>query len=470
MSSRLWKTFLGVVGIVILSCSILRAQELNIAGKSITLEAQFEKALEEYEQLSAEVSKKKLTLVTPLNGKRMRVSQLRNQTDMLLLKRSERLSLVERIEEQNTGQADQIDFIDALVVDHLSNFDTLIHPAEDQLYRPRFTELRNKKNEGASREEQMLAQLEVIDLSFERIEKALGGYSFDGKAVNEAGDILEGSISLTGPTAYFAGGDKQSVGELEFETNSLLPELSTVPDIAIDQINALSSGGSTVFPIDITLGQAKEFGQTEWSLGQHVEKGGMVGYVILGFAAVALLIVLVKMLDLSRVRGLHSVPVADLIEHRLTQGNDEALALAEKKPFPANRVLSVALKYADHQSDVIEEVIIGEIRNVKTRLERLLPFLAIIAATSPLMGLLGTVVGMIKTFSLITVFGSGNAQSFSAGISEALVTTEFGLIVAIPALILHGVLLRSAREKLGSLEDLASEFVISLQESRKESA
>ena len=65
MSSRLWKTFLGVVGIVILSCSILRAQELNIAGKSITLEAQFEKALEEYEQLSAEVSKKKLTLVTP---------------------------------------------------------------------------------------------------------------------------------------------------------------------------------------------------------------------------------------------------------------------------------------------------------------------------------------------------------------------------------------------------------------------
>jgi biopolymer transport protein ExbB len=185
---------------------------------------------------------------------------------------------------------------------------------------------------------------------------------------------------------------------------------------------------------------------------------------------VALLIVLVKMLDLSRVRGLHGVPVADLIEHRLTKGNEEALALAEKKPFPANRVLSVALKYADHQSDVIEEVIIGEIRNVKTRLERLLPFLAIIAATSPLMGLLGTVVGMIKTFSLITVFGSGNAQSFSAGISEALVTTEFGLIVAIPALILHGVLLRSAREKLGSLEDLASEFVISLQESRKESA
>jgi biopolymer transport protein ExbB len=114
---------------------------------------------------------------------------------------------------------------------------------------------------------------------------------------------------------------------------------------------------------------------------------------------------------------------------------------------------------------VIEEVIIGEIRTVKTSLERLLPFLAITAATAPLMGLLGTVVGMIKTFSLITVFGSGNAASFSSGISEALITTEFGLVVAIPALIVHGILLRAARERLGALEDLASEFLISLQES-----
>ena len=470
MSSRLWKSLCGIIGILALLTLKLPAQDLNIAGKTITLEAQLDKAIAEYEQLSAEIAEKKLALVTPLNNKRIRGSQLRNQTDMLLLKRSERLSVVERIEEQNTGQAEQIDFIDALVVDHLSNFDTVIHPAEDQLYRPRFTELRNKKNEGASREEQMLAQLEVLDLSFERIEKALGGYRFSGNAVNESGDILEGSITLIGPTAYFAGGDNQSVGELEFETNSLLPELSAVPEISLDQIKALASGSSTALPIDITLGQAKEFGQTEWSLEDHVEKGGMVGFVILGFAGVAVLIVLLKILDLSRVRGLHAVPVVDLIEHRLNHGNDEALALAEKKPFPANRVLSVALKYADHQADVIEEVIIGEIRNVKTRLERMLPFLAIIAATSPLMGLLGTVVGMIKTFSLITVFGSGNAQSFSAGISEALVTTEFGLIVAIPTLIVHGVLLRSAREKLGALEDLASEFVISLQETRKESA
>jgi biopolymer transport protein ExbB len=68
------------------------------------------------------------------------------------------------------------------------------------------------------------------------------------------------------------------------------------------------------------------------------------------------------------------------------------------------------------------------------------------------MGLLGTVVGMIKTFQLITVFGTGDARSLSSGISEALVTTELGLFVAIPSLIVHGILNRMARTKWGQLE------------------
>lgn len=85
--------------------------------------------------------------------------------------------------------------------------------------------------------------------------------------------------------------------------------------------------------------------------------------------------------------------------------------------------------------------------------------MAITAAAAPLLGLLGTVTGMIKTFNLITIFGTGDAKSLSSGISEALVTTELGLIVAIPALILHGILSRMAKEKLGTLEQTALSFI-----------
>jgi biopolymer transport protein ExbB len=75
------------------------------------------------------------------------------------------------------------------------------------------------------------------------------------------------------------------------------------------------------------------------------------------------------------------------------------------------------------------------------------------------MGLLGTVIGMIRTFHLITVFGTGDAKSLSSGISEALITTALGLIVAIPTLILHGALSRMAKRKLGILEELSVAFV-----------
>ena len=65
---------------------------------------------------------------------------------------------------------------------------------------------------------------------------------------------------------------------------------------------------------------------------------------------------------------------------------------------------------------------------------------------------------MIKTFNLITIFGTGDAKSLSSGISEALVTTELGLIVAIPSLIMHGLLSRMARQKVGDMEQAAVSF------------
>jgi biopolymer transport protein ExbB len=85
--------------------------------------------------------------------------------------------------------------------------------------------------------------------------------------------------------------------------------------------------------------------------------------------------------------------------------------------------------------------------------------MALTAAAAPLLGLLGTVTGMINTFKLITVFGTGDASNLASGISQALVTTELGLVVAIPSLIIHGLLSRMARQKLGDLEQIAVGFI-----------
>ena len=85
-------------------------------------------------------------------------------------------------------------------------------------------------------------------------------------------------------------------------------------------------------------------------------------------------------------------------------------------------------------------------------------FRSVIGGVAPLLGLLGTVTGMIHTFKLVTIFGSGEAHLLSGGISEALVTTEAGLVIAIPVLIAHAYFHRRVKSIIAGLELMISEF------------
>ena len=84
--------------------------------------------------------------------------------------------------------------------------------------------------------------------------------------------------------------------------------------------------------------------------------------------------------------------------------------------------------------------------------------IATCVALCPLLGLLGTVTGIINTFKMITVFGTGDPKTLSGGISEALITTKFGLVVAIPSLIIHAFLSRTAKGKIDGMEQAAISF------------
>jgi biopolymer transport protein ExbB len=89
----------------------------------------------------------------------------------------------------------------------------------------------------------------------------------------------------------------------------------------------------------------------------------------------------------------------------------------------------------------------------RNRLERWLGAIAMTAAVSPLLGLLGTVSGMITTFKAMTLFGAGDARAVSGGIAEALITTELGLVVAIPALLAHALMSRRVKNYFAQLEN-----------------
>lgn len=94
-----------------------------------------------------------------------------------------------------------------------------------------------------------------------------------------------------------------------------------------------------------------------------------------------------------------------------------------------------------------------------TTLQRGLPTLKILAAIAPLLGLLGTVVGLIETFQSITLFGAGDPALMAGGISQALVTTVLGLIAAIPLILLHSMLMGRSRRLFNILEEQSAGII-----------
>jgi len=118
-------------------------------------------------------------------------------------------------------------------------------------------------------------------------------------------------------------------------------------------------------------------------------------------------------------------------------------------------MLAAGIEHLKEPRELIEEVMYETVITTRQKLQGLLPFISVCAASAPLLGLLGTVTGIINTFKLITVFGSGDVKTLSSGISEALITTEFGLIVAIPSLLMHAFLSRKARGVVGQMETVA---------------
>ena len=145
---------------------------------------------------------------------------------------------------------------------------------------------------------------------------------------------------------------------------------------------------------------------------------------------------------------------------QLKRGEMDAAKLKTlKQSSPLGRILAAGLGNAYHGREVMKESIQEAGRHAVLTLEKYLNTLGTIAQITPLLGLLGTVVGMIDVFTVITLQGTGDANALSGGISEALITTAAGLTIGIPALIFHRFFLRRIDELMVSMEQEASKLV-----------
>ncbi|MET0026528.1 MAG: MotA/TolQ/ExbB proton channel family protein [Candidatus Thiodiazotropha sp.] len=168
-----------------------------------------------------------------------------------------------------------------------------------------------------------------------------------------------------------------------------------------------------------------------------VKSGGWLMLPIIACSIVALGIVIERFWSLQRKKVMPDY----LMKQILQLHKDKKLNLADikklKSSSPLGRILAAGLVNRNHDKDVMKEAIEEVGRQVVHELERYLNTLGTIASISPLLGLLGTVIGMIKVFSVIVTAGVGDPGVLAGGISEALITTAAGLSVAIPSLMFH---------------------------------
>jgi len=171
-----------------------------------------------------------------------------------------------------------------------------------------------------------------------------------------------------------------------------------------------------------------------------INSGGTIAWIIVALGALAALLIILRIIFL-RAASASTDRVAREVGPLVKAGKrKEALKACKQLKGSTARVVASAVRNLERDRAHIEDIVSEQILHESAHLNRFGAFIIVIAAVAPLLGLLGTVTGMISTFDIITEFGTGDPKLLSSGISIALVTTEVGLAVAIPALIFGNLL------------------------------
>ncbi|MDX1573545.1 MAG: MotA/TolQ/ExbB proton channel family protein [Methylophaga sp.] len=268
--------------------------------------------------------------------------------------------------------------------------------------------------------------------------------TFTAPVITASGEVAERDITRIGIFTFFSDGNY-----LRYlpETQNLV-ELARQPlprfqEVAREFV-AADAGEWQPAVVDPTRGAIMALLVQTPDLKERIQQGGWIGYIIIALGIIGLLMALIRFVMLFKAeRGVRKQQKQTTPDHK----------------NPLGRILSVYdEKHADDVETLqlkLDEAILRE----TPAIERGLVTLAILAAVAPMLGLLGTVSGMIETFQSITLFGTGDPKLMSGGISQALVTTELGLAVAIPILLIHSALSSKSNRLIQILDEESASIV-----------
>jgi biopolymer transport protein ExbB len=268
--------------------------------------------------------------------------------------------------------------------------------------------------------------------------------SFPGTVISSDGEKIETTVTRVGD---FNLATSDGYVNYNVDTGSIVA-LPRQPSSrftgTIGGLLSAAPGTIVPFAVDPTRGSLLSLLIQGKTVEERIQDGGAVGYVIIALGTIGILIALWRLLDLS----ITGAKVSSQAKNDTPNTNN-----------PLGRVLKV---YHDNKGVDVEtlELKLGEaILGETPKINRGIAIVQVISVVSPLLGLLGTVIGMILTFQAITLFGTGDPKTMAGGISTALMTTVLGLCAAIPTVLLHAVVSGRAKSVIHVLEEQSAGMI-----------
>jgi biopolymer transport protein ExbB len=277
------------------------------------------------------------------------------------------------------------------------------------------------------------------------------------REVTESGRIVKFPLSVTRADGEVVTADVVRVGTfnivfedgyLQYTGTGAVSELQRQPEqgrytnSTADMVNATT--GPVTFGLDGTRGGILALLVESPTIQDRINQGGIVGYCIIGLGIFGLLIALIRWISLS---GASRKVNAQLKSDTASTDN------------PLGRVLAAYEANQNADTETIELKLSEAALKEMPDLTKGLLFIKVISVVAPLMGLLGTVTGMIKTFQVITLYGAGDPKMMAGGISQALMTTVLGLVVAIPMVLIHTLVSGQSRKIVNTLQSQSAGIV-----------
>ncbi len=430
--AKSWGNF-AFVFFIILSASSL-GLEVDVRSK---LEKRIEEAKNELDTELNTILNEKKSYSKKLNTLQKSVDKLNNQAKNLQRLEDEQLLSLDSLKIRTQKWEEQLNYQSHL----LTTFGDLI----------------NLKKTVSNNEHSDFPEIKILLDSIENIEKILEPGWELANVATKSGVITEVNSLKVGPIYSFLDQSKEFGGlyESDFVSGENI-EFYRYSNNQLSEVQKLLDSKQASIMFDPTLGRAIEIINNEDTLIDHIKKGGIWVFPIIFFGFIALIVAILKFLQIYKLKN-YSEELTAKIEHIVQKKPEDALVqlknLLKDVSDPLYRLANTVLHMP--ASNEREDLLFSHLNNERHRVEKYLDVISITTAVAPLLGLLGTVSGMIDTFKMLTIFGSGDPAAISGGISEALVTTELGLIVAIPSLIVNALLARRVKSHIHGLENQA---------------